>query len=40
MANLINRFNVPKVSLHIVEEIKNNIKSDNELESIGYLKDT
>jgi len=40
IANLINRFNVPKVSPHMVEEIKNNSRIDNELASIGLLKDS
>ena len=39
IANLINRFDVPKVPPHMIEEINKKIQIDNELEAIGYLKD-
>ena len=38
IANLINRFDVPKVPPHMIAEINKNIKIDNELEATGYLK--
>ena len=38
IANLINRFDVPKVPPHMIEEINKNIQIDNELEATGYLK--
>tara|TARA_B100000965_G_scaffold157160_1_gene130975 strand:- start:268 stop:423 length:156 start_codon:yes stop_codon:yes gene_type:complete len=40
IANLINRFGIPKVPPQMLDEINNNIQIDNQLEAIGSLKDT